>query len=303
MYDLLIIGAGPAGLTAAVYAARKKISTLVVSENIGGQAALSSNIENYPGFQFITGAELVEKLEKHAKELGIGITLGERVLEIKEIDGGFDVLTNDGTHRAKALIIASGKVPRKLGIPGEDKYLGKGVTYCTTCDGPLFAGKKVCIIGGGNPALGAAIQMVKIAAWVYLVNMNPELRGDSVMRERARKTSNITIMNDSETLEIIGDAFVEGVKVRNKTTKEEKIIDVDGIFVEIGSMPSTDFLKGMVELNELGEVVIDKRNRTSKEGIFAAGDVTDVIGKQIIIAAGKGSKALIGVNEYLNRRE
>ena len=302
MYDCIIIGAGPAGLTAAVYAARKRISTLVISGDLGGQAALSSSIENYIGFQFITGAELVQKFEEHARTLGVEVKIQERVFGIKETGDGFDVLTDRGTYAARAIIVASGKIPKRLGVPGEDEYLGRGVTYCATCDGPLFAGKKVAVIGGGNSALDAAIQMTKIAAWVYLINVNPVLRGDAVMREKVEEASNVTIMNSTQTLEIVGDVFVKGLRLKDRRTDEEKTLDLEGVFVEIGSIPSSDFLKGLVELNELREVVIDRRNQTSKEGIFAAGDVTDVIEKQVIIAAGEGAKALLGVDEYLNRK-
>ncbi|MHC1574045.1 MAG: NAD(P)/FAD-dependent oxidoreductase [Candidatus Syntropharchaeales archaeon] len=300
MYDLVIVGAGPAGLTAAVYAARKRLSCMIVSENLGGQAALSSGIENYIGFQLITGAELIAKFEEHARGVGVELELGERVRGIRKMKDGFEVLTNGNIYQGRALIVASGKVPRKLGVPGEDEYLGRGVTYCATCDGPLFVGKKVAVIGGGNAALDAAIQMTKIAEWVCLVNINPALGGDAVMREQVEKAPNLTIMNSTQTLEIIGETFVKGVRI--KAGDEERMLDVEGVFVEIGSIPSSDFIRDLVELNEFGEIRIDRQNRTSKDGIFAAGDVTDVIEKQVIIAAEEGAKALLAADEYLRGR-
>ncbi|MHC1568782.1 MAG: NAD(P)/FAD-dependent oxidoreductase [Candidatus Syntropharchaeia archaeon] len=300
MYDLVIVGAGPAGLTAAVYAARKRLSCMIVSENLGGQAALSSGIENYIGFQLITGAELIAKFEEHARGVGVELELGERVSGIRKMKDGFEVLTNGNIYQGRALIVASGKVPRKLGVPGEDEYLGRGVTYCATCDGPLFVGKKVAVIGGGNAALDAAIQMTKIAEWVCLVNINPALGGDAVMREQVEKAPNLTIMNSTQTLEIIGETFVKGVRI--KAGDEERMLDVEGVFVEIGSIPSSDFIRDLVELNEFGEIRIDRQNRTSKDGIFAAGDVTDVIEKQVIIAAEEGAKALLAADEYLRGR-
>ncbi|MHC1567892.1 MAG: NAD(P)/FAD-dependent oxidoreductase [Candidatus Syntropharchaeia archaeon] len=300
MYDLVIVGAGPAGLTAVVYAARKRLSCMIVSENLGGQAALSSGIENYIGFQLITGAELIAKFEEHARGVGVELELGERVRGIRKMKDGFEVLTNGNIYQGRALIVASGKVPRKLGVPGEDEYLGRGVTYCATCDGPLFVGKKVAVIGGGNAALDAAIQMTKIAEWVCLVNINPALGGDAVMREQVEKAPNLTIMNSTQTLEIIGETFVKGVRI--KAGDEERMLDVEGVFVEIGSIPSSDFIRDLVELNEFGEIRIDRQNRTSKDGIFAAGDVTDVIEKQVIIAAEEGAKALLAADEYLRGR-
>jgi alkyl hydroperoxide reductase subunit F len=299
LYDLVIIGAGPAGITAAVYAARKRMNLLVVTRDIGGQAAWSGDIENYTGYQFVTGPELVTKFEEHLRKYRIDMKEGEAVTDVERSDGGvIGVKTDKGRYEARAVIVASGKISRELGVPGEKEFKNKGLTYCATCDGPLFAGRDVAIIGGGNSALDAALQMMKIAKRVYIVNNLPKLGGDAVMREKVEAGPNVTVFNDSRVTAISGAAMVGGISIQRGGRPEN--IGVGGVFVEIGLVPNSGFVRG-VERNERGEIKINTRNETNVPGIFAAGDVTDVAEKQIIIAAGEGSKAALSAFKYLNQ--
>ncbi|MFH1782192.1 MAG: FAD-dependent oxidoreductase [Candidatus Omnitrophota bacterium] len=298
MLDLIIIGAGPAGITAAVYAARKKMDLLVISVDMGGQTAWSGDIENYTGYQFVTGPELVSKFEEHMKAYKIPFKENEKVLELKKTGDKVYVKTDKNEYEAKAAIIASGKRSRELGVPGEKEFKNKGLTYCATCDGPLFSGKDVAVIGGGNSALDAALQLTKIAKKVYIINITTSLTGDPIMQEKLRAAENVTILNNSSVISIHGDKFVSGMKIKN----EEKVKDlpVQGIFVEIGLIPNSSFID-KVEKNDLGEIKVNNYNETNIPAIFAAGDVTDVPEKQIIIAAGEGAKATLSVFKYLSR--
>lgn len=296
-YDLIIIGAGPAGITAAVYAARKKMNLLVVTQDIGGQAAWSGDIENYTGYQFVTGPELVTKFEEHMRKYRIDCKEQEAVVSVESSEGVVKIRTVKAEYRARAVIIASGKVSKDLGVPGESQYKNKGLTYCATCDGPLFAGKDVAVIGGGNSALDAALQLIKIARHVYIVNNLPKLGGDGVMREKVESAPNVTVLNDSRVTAVTGGAMVTGIAIKRNGRSES--IDVGGVFVEIGLIPNSGFARG-VEKNGKGEIMINLRNETSVPGIFAAGDVTDVAEKQIIIAAGEGSKAALSAFKYIN---
>ncbi len=296
MHDLIIIGAGPAGITASVYAARKKMDFLVLTRDIGGQAAWSGDIENYTGYQFITGPELAQKFEEHMRKYNIPVKDNEQVKEVRKTDNLIAVITDKKTYEAKTVIIASGKRTRELGVAGEKEYKNKGITYCATCDGPLFSGKDVAVIGGGNSALDATLQMVKIASKVYLINITEGLGGDEVMREQVEKSQLVTVINNAQVTGIIGDKMVTGISVR-KQGKEETF-PVKGVFVEIGLLPNSEFIQGVAK-NQRLEVMINARNETNIPGVFAAGDVTDVPEKQIIIAAGEGSKAALSAFRYL----
>jgi len=298
MYDLIIIGAGPAGITATVYAARKKMNFLVISGDIGGQAAWSGDIENYTGYQFITGPELTSKFEEHMRKYGVAMREGENVIDLKKIDDRIVIRTDKGQYESKTAIIASGKRSRELSVPGEKEFKNRGLTYCATCDGPLFAGKDVAVIGGGNSALDAVLQLMNIARRIYLINIVPHLTGDPVMIEKAHESDAVTVMNNAKVLEITGDGMVSGIKVRCEG--EEKALSVEGVFVEIGLIPNSHFALSL-DKNALGEIKVDCHNRTNIPGIFAAGDVTDVPEKQIIIAAGEGSKASLSAFKYLNQ--
>ncbi|MCM8790912.1 MAG: FAD-dependent oxidoreductase [Candidatus Omnitrophica bacterium] len=299
MYDLIIIGAGPAGITAAVYAARKKMNFLVITRDIGGQAAWSGDVENYTGYQFVTGPELVSKFEEHMRKYRIDIKEGEAVVDLEKSGEIVKVKTNKSFYDSKAVIIASGKVSRDLGVPQEAHFKNRGLTYCATCDGPLFAGKDVAVIGGGNSALDAALQLIKIANKVYVINNTPRLGGDPVMKEKVEASPVVKIYNDSKVVAINGDKMVTGIRISKYGNEED--ISVQGIFVEIGLIPNSSFAK-IVERNQAQEIKINCRNETSVPGIFAAGDVTDVPEKQIIIAAGEGAKAALAAFKYISQQ-
>lgn len=294
MLDLIIIGAGPAGITAAVYAARKKMNFIVISKDVGGQTAWSGDIENYTGYQFVTGPDLASKFKEHMKRYSIPLKEGEEILELKKRDDIVYVRTNKAGYEAKTAIIASGKRSRELGVPGEKEFKNKGLTYCATCDGPLFSGKDVAVIGGGNSALDATLQLVNIAKHVHIINITDSLTGDPIMQEKVKNSDKVTILNNSQVSAVLGDKMVTGVKIEKET------IPVQGIFVEIGLVPNSSFAEG-IEKNKQGEIKVDSYNRTNVPGVFAAGDVTDVPEKQIIIAAGEGAKATLGVFKYLAR--
>jgi alkyl hydroperoxide reductase subunit F len=303
IYDIIIIGAGPAGMTAGVYVARKKLKTLIISKDIGGQASWSSDIENYLGFSMITGPDLVKKFEDHLEEFKEDLELRISISGIKDIKKkgkNFEVTTGDGkTETAKAIIIAGGKVPRLLGVPGEKEFLNRGVAYCAYCDGPLFKGKDVAIIGGGNSALDSALNVSKIVKQIYIINITKELNGDKVMIDKVMDLPHIRVMNNTEAVVIEGEKTVSSIRIKSRDGGLQKDLPVSGVFVEVGSLPATDYLKGLVKLNKHSEIVIDEYNMTSVAGIFAAGDITTVIEKQIITAAGEGAKAAIQASQYL----
>jgi alkyl hydroperoxide reductase subunit F len=301
-YDLIIIGAGPAGMTAGVYAARKQVDTLILAKDIGGQALWSSGIENYLGYVYISGTELVQKFEEHLRKFDIKIEFAQ-VTALSRTNGAFEVDADNG-HRfvGRAVIVGSGKSPRLLDVPGEKEFTGKGVTYCSTCDGPLFAGMDVAVVGGGNSGLDAVVQMMKICPKVYLIEMSDELRADEVMREQARAAENVEILTGTAVTEICGDGFVNCVRAQDVHSGEPRLLDVKGVFVEVGLVPNTGFIKGLVRLNEWGEIPVDCGARTGVPGLYAAGDATDVPEKQIICAAGDGAKAALGAYSYLVRQ-
>jgi len=296
IYELIIIGAGPAGITAGIYAARKKIDFIIITKDIGGQASLSWEIENYIGYQFITGPELVEKFIEHIKEFNVEIKENEPVKKILKEDKMFKIISDKNEYFSKTVIISTGRKPKKLGIKGEDEFKNKGVTYCATCDAPLFKDKEVAVIGGGNAGLDAVLQLSRIARKIYLIEIKNELTGDKFVIEKIKNIENVEIMTGTKIKEINGDKFVESIKIEKEGKEIE--IKVNGVFVEIGSIPNSEIID-FVEKNEYGEIIVDCKNRTSFSGIFAAGDVTNVFAKQIIVACGEGAKASISAFEYL----
>ena len=300
MYDLIIIGAGPAGITASVYAARKMMSSLVITRDIGGQAAWSGDIENYTGYQFITGPELAAKFEEHMRKYSITVKENEAVGDLKKDNDVFSITTDKNKYEARTVIIASGKRTKKLNVRGEEEFMNHGLTYCATCDAPLFSGREVVVVGGGNSALDAALQLTKIAKHIYLVNINQSLGGDAIMRDKIENNEKVSVFNNSSILDIFGDKFVKGIKVRHQN--KEEVLEVAGVFVEIGLTPNSEFAAG-VEKNQFGEIKVNSHNETNIPGVFAAGDVTDVPEKQIIIAAGEGSKACLGAFRYLSEHK
>jgi alkyl hydroperoxide reductase subunit F len=301
MRELIIIGGGPAGMTAAVYAARKRLDAVLISKDLGGQPMWAGRIENYMGYQYIEGFELMSKFEEQVKQFPLEQKIGLQAVSLSRMDGGFEVKADsDARFQAKAVIIASGKRPRSLNVPGEEKFKGKGVTYCAICDGPVFAGQKVAVIGGGNSALEAADDMSRIAEHVSVVSMTP-FTGDKILVEKVQGASNVTAYLDHEVLSISGGMLVDGIEIRDLKTRKQKRLDVGGIFVEIGLIPNSDMVKGLVALNEQGEIVVNCRNETDVPGLFAAGDVTNVPEKQIVISAGEGAKAALQAHKYIQR--
>ena len=295
--DVVIIGAGPAGLTAGVYCARKMLKTVIISENIGGQALESWAIENYMGYRMVTGEELMKKFEEQVRTLNIRLEL-DRVTGITKEANLFIVKTGSGSEvKAKTLILTQGNHPKKLGVANEEQYLGRGLSICATCDGPLYRGKKVAVVGGGNAALQTAIEMSNIAASVDLI-VRTAIRADPVYSERLKTKKNIKVHFNSQVTGIEGEKFLSAVTIKNDKGMEMKLA-LDGVFIEIGWLPNTEMVEGLVVLNPNKEIAIDCNGRTSSPGIFAAGDVTSVRSKQIIIAAGDGAKAALEAFEYL----
>ncbi len=302
-YDLIIVGGGPAGVTAGIYAARQKLNTLLITKSFGGQVARKAvAIENYPGFEGISGMELIQKFEKHLRKQKIDIERDE-VIKLKKIKERFITLTKSKNRfESKAVIVTSGADPRPLEVPGEKKFIGKGVSYCTACDAPLFSKQTVTVIGGGNSGFEAAIALSKWAKKIYILEYGPKVRADEINQELVKKTGKVKIITSAALKQIKGKNFVESIIYQDQKAKKLNALKVKGVFVEIGSQPATSFVKGLVDFNEKDEIKIDPRNNQTKTpGLFAAGDVTDVKEKQIIIAAGEGAKAALSVYKYLQK--
>ena len=299
MHDVVIVGAGPAGLTAALYTGRKNLKTLVISVDVGGQCNLTSSIENYPGIMEMPGFELTQQMEKQVKKSGVEIVYG-KVVKVEKQNGSFLIKTKDKEFNGKTVILTIGRVPRTLDVPGETEYLGKGVHTCTTCDAPLYKGKAVAVIGGGNSAVDGALELSRIgASKVYLIHRRQDFRADEITMEKAGKDAKIEIMTPYSAVEIKGEKFVDSIVIKHNETNEEKELKVNGIFLEIGSIVDTTAAKDLVELNKYNEIVIDPDCKTSVEGVFAAGDATTTKYKQCIIAAGEGAKAALEAYNFL----
>jgi len=296
-YDVVIVGAGPSGLTAGVYCARKMLNTIIISENIGGQALASWAIENYMGYRMIAGEDLMKKFEEQVRTLSIRLEL-DKVTAITKDDGLFILSTIAGnTLKAKAVILTQGNRPRKLGVANEEQYLGRGLSVCSTCDGPLYKGKRVAVVGGGNSALQTAVEMSDIAQSVTLI-VRSTLRADPVYIEKLKERKNITVHMGSHVSELHGEKFLSGITIKDEQGKEQTI-SLDGVFIEIGWLPNTDMVENLVQLNEKKEIIVDINAHTSIPGLYAAGDVTSVKSKQIIIASGDGAKAALEAFEYI----
>lgn len=304
VYDVIIIGAGPAGMSAGIYVCRKQLSALILSEDFGGQMARSWEIENYIGYHLISGVDLAKRFKDHLESFKcLTMKVGQKVSSIKKGKGLFEVNLSSGQlYSSKTVIVATGRKPRMLGVPGESELRGHGVTYCATCDAPFFKDKVVAVVGDGNSALGAAYQLAKIASRVFLFSPKPKFKSDldKVLKNKVLSFDNVEVVFNSEIKNILGDKVVGGIKYQNIKTKQISNMEVSGIFIEIGSEPSLDFVKKIVKINRVGEIIIDKRNMSSVPGIFAAGGVSDVYEKQIIIAAGEGAKAAISASRYLS---
>lgn len=299
MYDLIIIGAGPAGLSAAIYAARRAMQTLVLGKEIGGQAVYAAQVENYPGLDLISGYELMEKIKRQAERLGAEFQSAEAA-EIEEAAAGFKVKDKDDhAFGARALLLAFGAASKKLGIPGEDKFKGNGISYCATCDAPFYKNKIAAVVGGGNAALDAALLLAKFAKKVYLIHRRDEFRAEEVRVKATKSAKNIEMILNAEVRAVKGDKKISGAVVEDVVSHATKEIEVDGIFIEIGHIIESDFVKNFVKLDENGRIIVNLKNETSVPGVFAAGDATTVPYKQIVIAAGEGAKAALSAYSYL----
>ncbi len=300
VYDLAIIGGGPGGLSAALYAKRKGINVVLISGDIGGQVADTSSVENYLGIESMTGEEMVKTFRKHVESYDVPMLDGTKVNEVKQGKEKILKLDNGKEVKTKTVIIGTGSLNRKLNVPGEEEFNGKGVTYCAICDGPLFEDMDVLVAGGGNSAVEAAIDLSKTASSVKLVQRSV-LRADEVLIDRMNSLENVEVYLGYQIKEIKGENSVSAVITKNKETGEEVTFETRGVFVEIGYTPNTKFVENLVELNDSKEIVINDRNETSEKGIFAIGDATTVPYKQIIIAASEGAKAALSAVDYLNK--
>ena len=307
-YDVLVVGGASAGLTAAMYASRQGLKTLVITKDIGGQALLTNAIENYPPFEHIGGFELMQKFEQQARNFGAEFAYEEvlSITEHKDGGGGFIVKTNnnDKQYSGYTLILAFGKTPRDLNVKGEKELSGRGVSYCAVCDGPFFKNKKVAIVGAGDPALEAALYLKELASQLYIIHRTDKPVGseESIDLLQNKDNSNkISFISNSIVEAINGNSKVESLTLYDSKTKSESKLDVDGIFVEMGYVARTDIVKDLVKLNDNKEIIVDKYCGTSAKGIFAAGDVTDVPYKQAIISAGQGAIAALSAYNYIQR--
>ena len=323
--DLIIIGGSAAGMSAAVYAARRRLNFKIIAGDVGGEMVLSGEIENWPAVVHTTGIELTERFREQMKAHDIAIEEGLVVTAIEKPDEYFTIRMRRNGHaaametvqehqdttretmtmRARTIIVATGVHPRELGVPGEKELRGKGVTYCTVCDGPLFPKKMVATIGGGNSALESAIMMAGIASKVYVINKNAQFKGDAVLIDKVANElskQNVEVVYNALTKSISGNGFVSGLEYEDTVTHEMRHLAVEGIFVHIGMIPNSTFLPTEIEKNAFGEIIVDAASRTNVPGLFAAGDVTAIAYKQLAIAAGQGVAAALSAVEYLNKQ-
>lgn len=300
--DLIIIGGGPAGLTAAIYAGRDRLSTRLLAGSLpGGQPANTAGVENFPGFpEGISGAELAQRFQDQAQNFGVKIR-PETVTEVDFSERPFAVLTSQGTYNARAAIVATGAEPRRLGVPGEDEFYGRGVSFCATCDGFFYRDKRVAVVGGGDSAVDEAIYLTKFAREVVIIHRRDQLRASEFFREQAFENPKISFAWDSVVEEILGDKTVSGVRVRNVKTDETSVIEIDGIFIYIGMVPKSGLFVDQLELDERGYIISDRRQCTSVPGVFVAGDVQDPRYRQVVVAAGTGAIAAMEAEQFLGK--
>lgn len=302
LYDFLVIGGGPAGLNAALYAKRKGLEVGVLTRQIGGQVVNTSSVDNYLGTKFATGEQLVNNFKEHVFELSVPVA---EYVDVEELIPGDEThyhevrLTDGKVFRSRTLLLATGTNHRKLGVEGEDRLAGRGVAYCAICDAPLYKNKNVIIAGGGNSAVEAALDLAKVANHVTLVHRS-QFRADKILVDELFENDKIDIHLQTQILSIEGEDFMTHIRALKKETGEEIQVYADGIFVEIGNIPNSQLFEGLVDLNENNEIIVDTRCATNIPGIFAAGDVTDVAYKQIIIATSDGAKAALSANDYIN---
>lgn len=307
MYDVIIIGGGPAAAGVAVYVARKKLKGLLIAGEFGGQSIVSADVQNWIGTTSLSGLDLAKNLEAHIRNYPeeVEIKAPELVTKVSKKNGGFLVETSKGgAYETRTVIVTSGARRRKLGIPGEKEFDGKGVAYCSTCDAPLFGGKDVAVVGGGNAGLEAVVDLLPYANKIYLMEYADALKGDPVTQEKIKSSEKVEIILNAETKEVKGEKFVTGLAYKDRVSGQQRTLSVGGIFVEIGSVPNSEFVKDLVDMNKYGEVLIDhKTAATSCEGIWAAGDVTDEMYKQNNISVGDGVKAALSAYNYLINKQ
>lgn len=301
MYDVIILGGGPAGVSAAIYCGRKRLKTLFIAKEIGGQSTVSLDIGNWIGTKNISGLDLAKNLEDHVRaQDGLEIHTSELAVSTKQIDGGFEVASDKGTYTSRALILCLGSHHRKLGVPGEEKFEGKGVMYCATCDAPIFSGQPVAVVGGGNAALEAVVDLIPYASHVTLLVRGKETKGDAVTLEKIQASDKVDIRFSATTVRVEGDKLLSGL-VYSDETGAEQTLSVNGVFVEIGAIPSSGIAPEGIAKNKHGEVIINHRTgETSIPGVFAAGDITDVAFKQNNISSGDAVKAALSAYAFIH---
>ncbi|EES73074.1 MULTISPECIES: alkyl hydroperoxide reductase subunit F [Paenibacillus] len=302
-FDVLVIGGGPAGASAAIYAARKGIRTGIVAERFGGQVNDTLGIENLIGTKYTEGPKLAVSLEEHAKEYNIDIMTSQRAKSLRKNDLIEVELENGAVLKSKTVIVSTGARWRNMNVPGEAEFKNKGVAYCPHCDGPLFAGKRVAVVGGGNSGVEAAIDLAGIASHVTVLEYMSELKADSVLQERLNSLPNATVIKNAQVKEVTGDSKVNGLTYIDRESGEEKHLELEGVFVQIGLVPNTEWLEGTLERTRMGEIIVDNRGATTVPGVFAAGDCTNSAYKQIIISMGSGATAALGAFDYLIRNQ
>src|SRR3989344_1460769 len=304
MYDLIIVGGGPAGVAAGIYGARKKIKLLLIAETFGGESIVSADIQNWIGTKNISGLELAKTLEEHLRaQSDVEIKDGQTVNMVSEAPDGLKVRTSAGEElETRYLLWAAGSRRRKLGVPGEKEFDGKGVAYCATCDAPLFGDKDVVVVGGGNAGLESVVDLLSYARKIYHLEYGDALKGDLITQEKIKANPKVEIILNAETLEIIGDKFVTGLKYKDRTSGAEKNLAVQGVFVEVGAMPNSEPVKELVKLDKYNQIIADPRTqKSSTPRIWAVGDVSDVLYKQNNISVGDGVKALLNIYEELQK--
>ncbi|MDP2909701.1 MAG: FAD-dependent oxidoreductase [bacterium] len=302
VYDLIIIGGGPAGIAAGIYAARKRLKTLLITKEWGGQITKANEVQNWPGIKSISGLDLIKQMTEHLKSFEIEIKENKEVIDLDKKGNNFVIRDNDEQYEAKAMIIASGKIPRTLNIPGEEEFKGKGVSICATCDAPIFKNKEVAVVGGGNAGFAIAMDLIKYAKKVYILEFFEEMKGDLMTKEKLAQTEKVEFITNVAIKEIKGTKFAESLVYEDRKTSKDKEIKVEGVFISVGMMAKAEFATKLVELNKIGEIIIDKDNYTKTPGLFAAGDITDIKYEQVIIAAGEGAKAALAATEYLGKK-
>lgn len=302
MFDTIIIGAGPAGMAAAIYAARRMMKTLVISKNVGGQIILAADIKNYPGFDFVSGVDLIDKMSQQVKNSGAEIKIDSVKKISKNNDGSFLVETGKNNYLTKTIIIAMGLEPKQLHLDRENELTGRGISYCANCDGTFFKRKDVAVVGGGNAALDAAELLSKIANQVYLIYHKSRLKAFESLVLAIKDKNNVATLLNSDVYEIIGETKLEKIKIIDKISQITKELAVQGLFIEIGHEPKTVIVADLVKIDTLGQVVVDLSGKTNCDGIFAAGDVTQVEFKQIVIGCGQGAVAALSAYKYLQMK-